>query len=224
MLLTTACDPCVSVTGCTGNGQFTITGRILQEENQLPAVGASVDFIRTGGIVLDADSARTFTSAEGVFTLRIAGHGTGLITGEIVVRSAPDAALPFGYRILDQTLRVFPDVGDANVFPVWSTRPTFPDLGMLVHPGVPPGELEGIDIEFRRTGGIAISSGEVFRTVTGGGGVFPLFDRIVRPADAGAVVGDLHIGFNNVVIHDVRITATPEFRRNAGIYFIDVAP
>ena len=218
------CDPCASPTGCTDRAQFTMTGRILQEETAMPAVGVSVDFIRTGGAVLDTDSARAFTNEDGVFTLRVSGESTGLVTGDVVVRSAAGAANPFEYRVVAQTLRVFADVGDANVLPVWSTRPTLPDIAMLVDAGVPPEELKGLQVEFRRTSGIQLREGDVFRTVTRDGGVFALFDRSVQPVDAGEIVGDLFIGFNNLVLRDVRVVATPEFRRNPILRLVDVTP
>jgi hypothetical protein len=220
-----ACDPCASITGCVDRAQLTITGRILRDANAEPVAGARVDFVRVSGVALDLDSSRTVTDAEGLFTLRVEAQTSGLVTGEIVIRGAPGDPEPFGYRILDQTLRAFSDVGDANVFPVWSTEPSAPDIAMLVSSTVPAASLAGVAVEFRRTGGVALREGNVFTTVSRPDGVFELFDRRVRPVDAGEIVGDLFIDLNGgVTITGVRVLATPEFRRNAGLRLVSVDP
>jgi hypothetical protein len=218
-----ACDPCPAITGCVDQAQFTITGRILRHDTAEPVAGARVDFIRQSGVALDVDSARTVTSTEGVYTLRVEAASSGLVTGDIVIRSAAGDPSPFGYRILDQTLRVFADIGDANVFPVWSTEPSAPDIALLVSSTVPAASLAGVSIEFRRTGGVALREGNVFQTVSRPDGVFELFDGRVHPVNAGEIVGDLFIDLNGgLTITGVRVLATPEFRRNAGLRLVSV--
>lgn len=219
--LLASCEPCGTLTGCSDRPNFTVVGRLLREESAEPVVNARIDFVRTGGVGLVVDSARDLTDENGVFSIHIDGLSAGLVNGEMVVRSPAGDAASFEYRVLDQVYRVFFDEAEANVLPIWSTRPSFPDIAQVV--GAAPGAVGGLQVEFRRTGGVALVQGDVFRTVTRSDGVFELFDRRVTPVDVGDVIGDLYIDINGFVLRDLRITATAEFRRNAGLRFVDVS-
>lgn len=222
--LSGACSPCDSLTGCTDRAHLTITGRVLHEQTGAPAAGALVDFIRTGGLSLETDSIRAVADSRGLFTLRVSAATSGLVEGRMALSGAGANAVPFSYHISGLVFRTFADVGEANVLPVWSTMPTLPDIAMIVGSDFTPDALAGLAVEFRRTGGVGLLQGDVFRTVTRPGGVFDLFGKRITPRDAGEVIGDLDIpalGFRQT---GVRIPATPEFRRNALMRLVNVGP
>lgn len=218
-----ACDPCASVTGCMGNARLTIAGRLLIEETGKPAAGARIDFVRTSGVALASDSVRDVTDADGNFVVRVDAAGPGTVLGEIVLRSAIGASPAFAYRVLELAFQASGEAGEANVLPAWSTRPIFPDIAQIVGANATPDALTGIAVEFRRTGGVRLIEGDVFRTITRSGGEFELFDRRVTPIDAGEIVGDLYIDLGGYVHRGYRLRSTPEFRRNAVLWFIDVS-
>jgi hypothetical protein len=220
--LLTSCDPCAGFVSCYDHARLTITGRVMDEVTAKPASGVLVDFVRTGGAPLNADSIRGVVDGNGNFTLSVGAPGFGFVDGEMVLRSGTGAAKPFGYRVFNQRFRVTGDGGDANVLPVWSTKPSLPDIGQLYSTFYPQSGLVGVRVEFRRTGGVALIGGDVFQTVTDQGRVFPLFDRQVEPADAGDIIGELRVDVQGFTITGLRVRSTPEFRRNAGVLGIEV--
>lgn len=217
-----ACTPCSGFTACQDRAHLTVTGRILHEASGAPASGVFVDFLRTGGTALDGDSIRAVTDDDGLFLVTIGAPGPGAVAGEMALRSAPGASPAVDYRVFDLNFRVTGDAGDANVLPVWSTRPSLPDIAQLSSRDFPIGNLIGVQVEFRRTGGVSLVGSDTFRTVSGPTGVFPLFDRQVAPADAGEVIGDLAVDVQGFVAFGYRVRATPEYRRNAMVLGVEV--
>jgi hypothetical protein len=217
------CSPCWGTASCTGAPHVTIAGRLFDETTLTPVRAARIDFVRTGGVALARDSVRATTDANGNFLLVVQAGAEGTVTAEMVVRNpAGEPGTGLEYRVLDLAFPTLRVPGDAHVLPPWSTVPSLPDVGQLVLAGVDPAALTGVQVEFRRTSGVAVQGNDVFRTVTGASGIFPLFDRLVQPLDAGDVIGDLFVDYQGIVIRDFRVRATAEFRREVRLRIVDL--
>jgi hypothetical protein len=218
----TACEPCAGMGNCYGEPRFTVTGSLRHDSTGARVSRARIDFVRTGGVGLVADSTRVLTDDRGNFVLSVVAAVAGNVEGEFVVRSPEQSPLPpYEYRIVDQRLGTSPLRGDAHVFLPWSTRPSLPDLAQLLRNGAP---IPNVLVEFRRTRGVSLIGAEndLFRVDTDGNGVFPLYQNYVRPRNAGDLFGDVYVD-GALSYRDVRIIATPLFRPNTVMRFIDLA-
>ena len=216
----TACEPCSGMGSCFTNPHLSLIGVLRDDVTGVPVSGARVDFVRQSGVALAADSVRTVTDAGGNFLLTVQALASGEVMGEVIVRGPAATGGPaFEYRVLDLTFDTFIEVGDAHVLPPWSTRPSLPDLAQLLNAGSP---LSNVTVEFRRTGGVRLAEGDVYRTTTDNGGVLPLFQGYVRPLDAGEVVGDLFVE-GVLALRGLRLRATPHFRPNVVLRPVDIA-
>lgn len=234
LVLVGACDPCSGVVGCTVSPRLSVVGQLLDSETGQPVAGATIDFIRTSGAPLTPDSIRATTDREGLFQLDGEAGANVEIVGDMVVRLPGTGGGPVsssgGYRVLG--VRVVPTTrrGEARVLPPWTTAPKLPDVAEISRRGDPPMRLVGIEIEFRRTGGIQVAELMTgpFRATTNADGWVPLFGNRVHPLEAGELIGDLHI-FDTVhgdttVHRNVRLTATPTFADNAWIHLFGAGP
>lgn len=215
-----ACEPCAGMGNCYGEPHLTLNGSVRDDSTGARVAGARIDFIRTGGVALASDSIRALTDEHGNFVLKVMASVSGDVTGEIVVR--PPVAIvppPLDYRIVDLEFTTSLLRGDAHVFPPWSTRPSLPDLAQLRRAGVP---IANVLVEFRRTRGVPLAGSDTFRVLTDDGGVFPLFQNYVRPGAAGNLFGDVYVD-GVLSYRNVRLIATPAFRPNTVMRFIDLA-
>jgi len=214
-----ACEPCAGMGECFGDPHLSVNGLLFDDASGARVSGARIDFVRTGGTALATDSVRVLTDDNGNFVLTVAAAAAGEVIGDFVIRS-PGANPPaYEYRIVNQPFGTFLEIGDAHVFPPWSTRPSLPDIAQLLRAGAP---VANAIVEFRRTRGVQLDGGNVFIEQTDGGGVFSLFENFVQPMAAGDLFGDLYVD-GVLSYRDAHLIATPLFRPNVTLRVFDLA-
>ena len=226
ILLAAGCDPCSGISGCNAHPHVGVSGQLLNDTTGRPERGATIDLIRVSGAPVESDSLRTTTDGDGFFALDVRASETGAVIADIVVRpkSGP------GYRARSVRISTTTRGGDAFALPPWSSIPHTTDFGEIFRRGGARETVANVDIQFRRTGGVAfndLSSG-VYSVTTSATGFFPLFGDELHPIDAGDVIGDLTIFLPTPpgpsVHRDFRVRSSPEFRHNAIITRIGAGP
>ena len=218
-----ACDPCAGLVGCNAPAHIGVTGQILNDTTGKPERGAIIDLIRVSGASVEQDSVRTTTDAFGMFSIEVRANESGRVLADIVVRPAHGP----GYRATGLHLATSTRRGDVLALRSWSTVPHATDFGEAFRRGGSREVLSDVAIEFRRTGGVPLRSGSVFRTKTNTNGFFPLFGDSVVPVDAGDVVGDLTIFLPSpgpTVHRNFRVRSAAEFRSEAIIQRVGAGP
>lgn len=226
-----ACDPCSGVASCRRGDYLAVEGQVVDPVSGVGIGGVRIDVVRVAGLSLDVDSLRTETSADGQWRLELSPRDRGAVQVDIVV-SAPGVS---PYRVPGVTLETRENGGDATVLEHWVPVPYFSYAGELYLNGTVDTRVEGAQVEFRRTGGVALRgdgvSAGVYRTTTDAGGRFALFPtdgNAVFPVTVGEVVGDLVVDlgpqYGTTVLREVRLAATPVYRRPAGILRYAVGP
>ncbi len=221
-----ACDPCFGIALCNVAPRVVVSGRLLNDTTGRPEGGATIDMVRDSGVSTSRDSIRAVTDADGLFLLDVEASEVGEITTHFVVRprSGP------GYRAFGVRVTTTTRGGEAYALPPWSTIPHLPDYGEVFRRGGANETLPLVDVEFRRTGGVAFKNNPsgMFSSRTGATGLVPLMGDAVLPADAGDMVGDLTIflpaPLGPSVHRGYRIAATPEYRRAARIRRVGAGP
>jgi hypothetical protein len=173
------------------------------------AAGVRVEFHRTGGVPTYPEHFSTVTDAAGRFVFAAVPLAEGVVMGDLVFDLAPP------YRAERHAAVHFPAVGggpDQEIAGVWGVGPIFPYMGLLLW-GDTREVASGVQVEFRRTGGIPITPEQVVMTSNGNeyGNVRLL---PVTPLDYGEVVGELTIRppapYPTVVIPDFRLHTVEE--------------
>lgn len=220
------CDPCFGIALCNVAPRVAVSGQILNDTSGRGEAGATVDFIRRGGVGMTVDSFRAVTDEDGLFLLEGEAGEVGEVLAELVVRppSGP------GYRVHDMSVRTTTRGGEALALSPWSTVPHLPDYAEIYRRGGGQETLGNVQVEFRRTGGVALRNlpGGVYTRTTNATGLVPLFADQVIPVDAGDVIGELTVFLPTPpgpsVQPNFRIRATPEFRRAAQIRRVGAGP
>jgi hypothetical protein len=157
-------------------------GEIYYRGTGARSAGIQVKFQRTGGILVDRDSFVTSTGSDGRFPFLTTPLADGELVGRLIIRP-PALALPETL----QTLRVpTVDTDQLLLLGVWGYGQQILYAGELFLRGTGMPAV-GLEVEFRRTGGIAISP-ETLVVHTDATGRFPLAPS--NSAD-GEVVGTL---------------------------------
>jgi len=157
-------------------------GEVYYRGTGARSAGIQVEFQRTGGILVDRDSFVTSTGSDGRFPFLMAPLADGELVGRLIIRP-PAPVLPETL----QTLRLpTVDTDQLLLLGVWGYGQQILYAGELFLRGTGMPAV-GLEVEFRRTGGIAISP-EAFVVHTDASGRFPL-----APSNAadGEVVGTL---------------------------------
>lgn len=142
--------------------------------------GGAVEFRRTGGIQIDPDTVRTQTTSDGRFFLSPRALEPGEVVGDLTVLWKRH------YTIRGVRIRTTHLAGATGVGGVWSLGSSLQYVGEIVHRAT--GEkAAGVEVEFRRTGGIATSP-ESFVATTDAGGRFPFK---ITPLEEGTVKAEL---------------------------------
>lgn len=149
-----------------------------------PLAGARVTIVRTGGVAVSPDSVRLVSGPDGRIYFGADAAEPGELVADLIVTSSSlprpsrlsGVALPAGY--LDRV----PVVGA-----VWRFGSALPYVGELFHRST-GARSAGIEVEFRRTGGILVDPAS-FTVHTGPDGRFPLNRSI--PRTDGDVLGVL---------------------------------
>jgi hypothetical protein len=157
-------------------------GQLFDRGTLAPVPGVVVDFVPTGGV---AAQPRTDSSnALGFFLIAPYTAQRGAITGNVVIHYKPPAApiVVTGVTVQtheDDTLRLGATYG---------VGPSLRYAGIVIRDdNLKP--IDGAQITFQRTGGIAVTP-DPFTSVSHDGGVFSLFPA---PAADGSVQGTLRI-------------------------------
>lgn len=221
-----SCDPCAGTLSCSTTPAVNIVGQILDEETAKGVDGASVEFRRTGGASLSLDTAVGHTRAGGVFLLELPATADGSVIG--TMRVAPPSGP--AYEVTGLSLKVTRRSGEATVLPPWSSaQPTFPYVFQFVLAGTQDQRIADASVEFHRTGGVALVSGNqpvdtVRGTTDPSGWVRLLYG--VRAGITEDVVGDLLIHVPSraapTIVRDVRVRAQQGYRPPIGLIHVDV--
>lgn len=205
LLLVAACDPCAGIGTCSAP-LVRYTGTVMTPFADYPARDVRVEFVRTGGVSLESQALTAVTDTAGRFVLEGRARDEGAVTGDLVLH-APSPIPPVTVSgVTMETARAPGDVRQLGRFQV--QYPHFSYRGQLFHRnnGQPP--AEGLEVEFRRTGGIPIRPDSfVVRSDKAG-----YFDLRPRTSVTGVVVGDLTVRalppYQPFVVRGVRLATS----------------
>jgi hypothetical protein len=219
------CDPCFGTVECSTAPLLSVNGQIVRTEDGHGVRNVHIDFIRTGGASLAADSLSTTTDADGFWRIAVAASSTSEVKADFVVTTAAAR-----YRVPSVTLRPSTRAGESNVLNRWVDRPYFPFLGQLHWPGDVEDGAAFSHVEFTRTSGVPFvgPAGGTASGETDGHGFVALFGARspVFARDAGDVFGDLAVtsAGHRTVTRNVRLIARYEYHRPTEIIVIAVGP
>ncbi|MDB4877439.1 MAG: hypothetical protein JWM41_3885 [Gemmatimonadetes bacterium] len=205
-----ACDPCAGVAACTTAPRVAAQGRIVDVVDGHAIPGTRIYLVRSdsgSSSNTPADSATTVTDAEGNFQVEL-GSGPGKF--DIIV--APPA-LP-SYRVRDLALTSSTRRGEGNVLGVWVNMPVFSIAGELFYRATNELVRSGT-VTFKRTGGVAISGGDVHVSSIDGAGRADLLQNVFA-SGADDVIGELTVNlpgaFGTSVLTNFHLTPSYVFR------------
>lgn len=178
-----ACGRCDGILGCSGAARMSAEGQIIVRETGAPVHGVTLDFVRTGGVELAADSVRTTTDGYGHFQLSVDASGIGEVVGDLVVRP-PAPGQP--YRISGLRLPTSDVRGEGVIIGRMVVVPYIEFIGELYSRS--GGQLlSGAEVTIKRTGGVAVSP-DSFAITTGSDGRIYFKAQAANPGD---MVADL---------------------------------
>jgi len=147
-----ACDPCAGIASCSNGAYLAAAGQIVEAGNGHGVDGVRLDFIRVGGIGVEADSVSTTTSEGGFWQVEFAPASAGELLVDVRVSPPGEEA----YVIRNLALRSRLHGGDANLNQRWVTRLYFNYMGELYYEGTEDTRAAGRPVTFRQTGGVSI--------------------------------------------------------------------
>lgn len=185
-----ACDPCFGTNACI-EPTINAEGALIWLVDGTAASGVLVEF-RPDASSVETDTLRGTSNGDGIFRLTGRGRQSGQVTGTLVFHP-PDPYPQFvfsvpGVRVTTTQVRGNPTyLGNWGVGPV-RTDPHISYVGELFFSDT--GERAvGVQVEFRRTGGIAVRP-DTFTVQSNSQGRVPLF---MKPQGEGEVEGELEI-------------------------------
>ena len=191
LLVAAACDPCFGTTACV-EPYISYEGRLIWHLTGGPAAGVRVEFLPSETAGGSADAVSTVSDEQGSFVIRMNAPEGGEVHGSLVFHPPPPYEhFPFavhGIRMTTSTVR-----GDVRNLGLWGVGPLRVDphisyVGEIYYADTNQ-RAAGVEVEFRRTGGIAVEP-DTFVVRSNELGRFPLF---MTPQGEGEVVGDLFI-------------------------------
>lgn len=193
LLLVAACDPCFGTTACT-DPHISGQGYVIEHLTGGPATGTRVEFRPESGVFVDPDTIWTEVDENGIFTIQMDATGPGEVTGTMVLHPAA----PYHHFVFNVGRVRIPTTdirGEVQLLGVWGVGPLrgpphISYVGELFYLDTDE-RAEGIEVEFRRTGGIAVEP-DTFVVTSNEQGRFPLFMHPVSGSE-GHVIGDLYI-------------------------------
>lgn len=182
-LLVSACDPCTGLGRC-GSPQIRYEGELTRQYSEAPADGIRVEFVRTGGVALEEAVIVAETNRDGLFHLHGRALASGEVVGDLFFYPPPPLAR---VQVEDVRLTTAEAAGELRFAGSWSIP--FPYLPYEVH-FYERGTRQpaaGLEVEFRRTGGIRVEP-DTFRVTTNPWGTVKL-----RPLtrEVGELLGEL---------------------------------
>jgi hypothetical protein len=189
LIAVTGCDPCFGTSACV-DPRFDASGHLVWHLTGEPAADVEVTFLPAQGSSLVSTVARVRSSRDGVFRFEIPSDRGGDVLGMLIFRP-PEPYAFHGFEVTDVRLATTSVRGNPQHLGTWGVGPL---------PGPPHvsyvGELwfddtnvraVGVEVEFRRTGGIGVQP-DTFVVTTDELGRFPL---LMTTDEAGEVVGDI---------------------------------
>lgn len=218
LALTAACDPCAGIGACVAP-QVRYVGSVTTLFPDIPAREVRVEFVRRGGVEMEEGVLTAVSDSAGRFVLEGRAREEGTVTGDLTFHP-PTPIRPV--TITGVQMETARAAGEIRRLGTWSVEyPFFSYRGLLFHRnnGQPP--AKGIEVEFRRTGGIPIEP-DTFTVRTDEGGFFSLRPRTTV---VGEVVGDLVVRllppFQPYVVRGIRLS-TFTIPRNDSIIQVGV--
>jgi hypothetical protein len=181
------CDPCSGVAACEGGVATRIDyeGDLILRFANSPAAAIRVDFVRTGGgTLLPRDSVTVFTDSVGKFRIEGEVLDGQTVMGKLVIHQPA----PLG-TVVYEDLPLVPTAVATETRYMGSWRldhPHFGSFGEVIYRNT-LGRADGVEVEFRRRGGVSVEP-STFLMRTDVGGRFPLSPL---PRDTGEIVFDL---------------------------------
>ncbi len=179
-----ACDPCSGLGSC-GAPRVRYEGTLSQAfGSRGPASGIAVRFVRTGGVMLDVDTVRGRSDEDGRFLLEAEARSEGEVVGDLLI--SPPAPLETvripGIRLV--TSRASGELRTLADLPI--PFPHFAHQARVFYRATGQPAV-GVEVEFRRTGGITVEPDTFRLTVDERGFV------ILRPRtrEFGELIGEL---------------------------------
>jgi hypothetical protein len=162
-------------------------GELFLRTNSQPAANAQVEFRRVSGIAVAADTIRAISNADGRFWITPRPLEVGELVAEMEVR-LPGTDIV--YVAEDLRLASDPVAGSVRILRV-ATGPNWWYVAEVrwAGTGEPAG---GVEVEFVRTGGEALT-GNSFTSTTDADGLVALRPPLADPLARGEVVGDITI-------------------------------
>jgi hypothetical protein len=161
--------------------QFLYVGEVYHRGLRGPADAVVAQFRRTGGVAIEPGVLGGVTGPDGRFPLRATVTDSGDVIGDLVLRDVSgDSSV---YR--DVRIRTFA-ADELRLAGVWGVGEHLSYVGELWS-NTTRRPAPGVTVEFRRTGGIAVSP-DRFTAVTNEAGRFALSPRT---RERGEVAGDL---------------------------------
>jgi hypothetical protein len=185
LLIAAACDPCAGVLTC-GGPAVRYSGAVELRYTGQPIAGARVEFVRTGGVALERDTVVVTTDAAGRFQLEAGARGSGTATGVVRVTGADGALLSV---VSDVQLATSKASGEVRHLGAWRIPYVHVGREGVIFWRAPHTRAPGLEVEFRRTGGVQVTP-ERFTTRTDSEGLFPF---LALPWEAGEIIGELRI-------------------------------
>lgn len=203
LVLTAACDPCAGIGTCVAP-QVRYGGVVTTLFPDIPARDVRVEFVRRGGVALEDATLTAVSDSAGRFVLEGRAREEGAVTGDLTFHPpAPIAPLTIG----DVRMETARAAGELRQLGSWGVEyPFFSYRGALFHRnnGQPP--AEGIEVEFRRTGGIPIEP-DTFTVRTDEAGHFLLRPRTTVTGEVtGELVVHLLPPFQPYLVRGIRLS------------------
>lgn len=160
-------------------------GQLVAPRTLMPTGGIEVQFMRTDGISLAADTFVVTTSAGGWFEIRVPADDAGEVVGDFLIRPSPPVE-PF--VVSDVRLHTSSVRGHTRLLEPWYVDPYLDYLGELFfRSGGQP--IGGATVTFRRLSGVEVVPAE-FQVTANAEGRFWLTPV---PATAGEVHASLEV-------------------------------
>lgn len=179
------CDPCAGVAEC-GGPAIRYRGELIESHSGKSLADAKLVFVSTAGVA-PAGALEARTDSRGQFTLAGSGTSAGELVGRIEVLFDDGTVVD---TIAGLRLPTLLSPGDSRYLGRWLVGwPHFEAYGQLYRRA--GGQVaSGVEVEFRRTGGIQVEP-DTFVVTTDASGNFALRPRPL--AARGELVGDLII-------------------------------
>jgi hypothetical protein len=188
-------------------------GQLFQRADFSPTVGAEIEFRRVSGPRLQPDTFVVRSDANGRFPLRSQAAAAGEVVADLVVRPRPPYNA-FTIRGVRTSTRFIERVGE-EVVGIWGVGPYLPYIGILVF-GDTGEQALGVEVEFRRTGGIATQP-QGYVTRVREGGIFG--SGTVVPLEYGELIGEIVVRppapYRSFTIPNIRLQTIEETLQHA---------